>query len=259
MWDREGEATWWPWSPCSQEGPGVSLAGMPGAARQETVAAVPAVRPRSRDSHPSGESRGLHPLPTRDPGDLGYSKGHLGLGELVAGTQFLPGGRGGRRPGQGPFQAGHIYITKGQNWRHWCNGLFIRTSLNRFWLSCLLPFPDLLSPPPCPEGPAPSCPAQPHGLPSQEFSQGRPFNTSPPKPWAAAARCGWAPSAPQNFGSCRKGVLRFWFLTPHPGRPGLPWNGARGGGGGLQQPGAHPCLPFPHPQGQGGSAGPSGM
>lgn len=37
----------------------------------------------------------------------------------------------------------------------------------------------------------------------------------------------------------------------------LEWS--QGGGGGLQQPGAHPCLPFPHPQGQGGSAGPSGM
>lgn len=38
------------------------------------------------------------------------------------------------------LQASHIYMTKAQNWRHWCNGLFIRTSLNRFRLSCLLPF-----------------------------------------------------------------------------------------------------------------------
>lgn len=82
----------------------------------------------------------------------------------MAGTQFLPGGRGGRRPGQGPFQAGHIYITKGQNWRHWCNGLFIRTSLNRFWLSCLLPFPICSHPLPAQRAQPP--PAQPNHMAS---------------------------------------------------------------------------------------------
>lgn len=76
--------------------------------------------------------------PASHPGALGYSKDHLGLGSWERAHSHDR--HDDRRPGKGPSQAGHIYMTKGQNWRHWCNGLFIRTSLNRFWLSCLLPF-----------------------------------------------------------------------------------------------------------------------
>lgn len=106
-----------------------SLAGAPGAAQQETVATEPQLSllttRKSKDQGTGlGSSEGAIPPPLIHTRRLWTPRGHLGQGALVADTQFLACGCGGRRPGQGPSQAGHIYITKGQNWSHLCKAIY---------------------------------------------------------------------------------------------------------------------------------------
>lgn len=129
-------------------------------------------------------------------------------------------------------------------------------------LLALLPpsLPNLFLPPPCPEGPAP--PAQPSLTTWPPFigvSESLAFPHHPAKATGSSYQMHASCSAPP-FQVPQEGVLRLWLLVHHSSeqtRAPLEWS--HGGGGGLQQLGAHPCLPFPRPQGQGGSAGPSGM
>lgn len=81
---------------------------------------------------------------------------------------------------------------------------------------CARPLPARAQPPP----------AQP-GLTTWP-SQARPFNTSPPRLLAAAARCGRASRPPRASGPGR-GVPRSWLLAPHRSRPGHPGRAARQG------------------------------
>lgn len=187
-----------------------SLAGAPGAAQQETVATEPQLSllttRKSKDQGTGlGSSEGAIPPPLTHTRRLWTPRGHLGQGALVADTQFLACGCGGRRPGQGPSQAGHIYITKGQNWSHLCKAIYKNQS-QPLLAPLFLPFLITLTPS-LPRGPSPL--ARPHGLPSPEVSlpKGSPklqawaFNTGPPNPWAAATSKGRAPSHPQSSGS----------------------------------------------------------
>lgn len=115
----------------------------------------------------------------------------------------------------------------------------------------LLPpsLPDLLSPPPCPEGPAPSCPAQPdHMAPLAGVFAGSAFQYQPAKAAGSCHQMWKAPLPLPELRVPREGVLRFWLLAPRSGRPGL--LGMEPGWG--RQPASSPSLPaLPPPPGPG--------
>lgn len=147
--------------------------------------------------------------------------------------------------------ASHIYITKGQNWKHWCNGLFIRTSLNRFWLSSLLLFQICSHPLPAQRAQPP--PAQPSltTWPPLTVFTCLAFQYQPAKAAGSCHQMQWAPSAPHHRPSLwvpKERVLRFSLLVPHSGRPGLPWNGARMGEEASSSLEPIPACPSPTPR-----------
>lgn len=222
---------------------------MPGAASWEGGSGHGALQTGPGAGQEGGGSRELEgPAPSSHPEASGYSKGHLGLESQ--GRHTIHGGCGSRRPGQGPSQAGHIYITKGQNWRHWCSGLFIRTSLNRFCLSCLLPFQICSGPLPAQKAqPPPAHKAQPdHMASSCSF---RKLGLSIPACqtlWQLLPDAGGLPLPPTAPRSQERGFLRFWLLVHYSGRPGLPWNGARAGEEACKSLEPIPACPSPTPR-----------
>ncbi|XP_070330769.1 collagen alpha-1(III) chain-like [Odocoileus virginianus] len=97
-------------------------------------------------------------------------------------------------------------------------------------------------------------PAQP-GLTTWP-SQARPFNTSPPRLLAAAARCGQASRPPQSFRSWERGPEVLAACPPT--TAGLGALGVEPGRRWRPGPGAPPCVPLPRP-GPGQPSRSSGM
>ena len=177
-------------------------------AGQEAAPTMPAARPVAGRRQVWGARP--HPTGNRVPPWLGeWGDSHA-----------APGGRAGWQEAWArPFQAGHIYITKGQKWRRWCSGLFIRSSLNRSGSPApcpALPFPlGLRSPPPCP------------ARPDHMALAGSPFQYQPAKAAGSCRQMRAGFPAPPELQVLGEGSRGPGCLPPHHSRPGRPGHESR--------------------------------